>query len=29
MKHTIADALQSLKPGGQWAKSRIEYSGHE
>ena len=29
MKHTIPDALQSLKPGAQWALRGLEYSGLE
>ena len=29
MKHTIPDALQSLKPGAQWTLRGLEYSGLE
>jgi len=29
MKHTIPDALQSLKPGAQWVLRGTEYSGLE
>ena len=29
MKHTIPDALQSLKPGAQWALRGLEFSGLE